>query len=231
MKTYTDIRTTPLKFHKFYWKIWMPIQVILGGWNFGTLSVNMQSADVYTRVDMAHFLLSGVLFATAMGGFFRWKRSALISVFAQIAENLVYVVALYLAAAASGGDTNYAQATVIGTLIRSIVVGVYYYNRRKLFVKGGYTREQMEQINRGGSNSFAGSFVNNGTGGNVYGNTGYNTYGNVQGGYNPYEPQQNTEEQPAHPVDSEGLRRVCPYCGKDVADSSVFCIHCGEKLK
>ncbi len=218
MKTYTDIRTTPLKFHKFYWKIWMPIQVILGGWNFGNLSANMQSLDVFSRVDMAHFLLSGVLFAMAMGGFYRWKLSALVCVFAQMAENMIYVMAMYMATAASGGDTNFAVSAVIGTLIRCIPVGIYYYNRRKLFVKGGYTKEQMQTINSGADNSFAGSFGNGG-------------YTNSNAYPNPYKTQQNTEEQTTHPTDSEGLRRVCPFCGNDAADSSNFCIHCGEKLK
>ena len=228
MKTYTDIRTTPLKFHKFYWKIWMPVQIVLGGWNFGLLSANVQDIDVYTRVDLAHYLLSGVLFAMAMGGFFRWKRSALVSVFAQIAENIVYVAAMYLVAVTTGGDTNFTLSALIGTLIRCIPVGIYYYNRRKLFVKGGYTRQQMEEINRGVSNSFAGSFFNNTN------NNGYNPYVNgtdsMSNGHNAYQPQQNTEE-PAYPTDSEGLHRVCPYCGKDVAENSAYCIHCGEKLK
>ena len=234
MYEYTDIRTTPLKFHKFYWKIWMPIQVILGGWNFGTLSVNLQSMDVYTRVDMAHYLLSGVLIAGAMGGFFRWKRSALIYVFAQMAENLVYVAAMYIAAAASGGDTGFALSAVIGTLIRCIPVSIYYYKRRKLFVKGGYTKEQMENINRGMDNSFAGSFRNSGYPNSTYNSSNsnygssYNPYGSS---YNPYAAPQNTEEPAAHPTDSQGLHRVCPFCGKDVTDSSNFCIYCGEKLK
>ena len=96
MHDYTDIRTTPLRFHKFYWKIWIPVQVILGGWNFGKLSADFSAVDLYTAIDMAHYLISGVLFAAAMGGFFRWKRSALICVFAQMAENIIYVLAMFV---------------------------------------------------------------------------------------------------------------------------------------
>lgn len=227
MHDYTDIRTTPLRFHKFYWKIWIPVQVILGGWNFGKLSADFSAVDLYAGIDMAHYLISGVLFAAAMGGFFRWKRSALICVFAQMAENIIYVLAMFVMAQQMGGDTAFALSAVIGTLIRCIPVGIYYYNRRKLFVKGGYTRQQMAAINNGADNSFAGSFKqSSNTYNNMYGN-GYNTYSNTNG----YGAQQTDNADETFAPDADGLTRFCPHCGKHLPNSPNFCIYCGAKLK
>ncbi|MBQ6930233.1 MAG: zinc-ribbon domain-containing protein [Oscillospiraceae bacterium] len=201
MQEYTDIRTTPLKFHKFFWKIWIPVQVILGGWKFGTLTADFSALDVYTAIDAVYYLLSGVLFAAAMGGFFRWKRSALVSVFLQMAANIIYVLILFfLSCTHLPNAANLAFGSVAGTFIRCILVGIYYYKRRRLFVKGGYTREQMQAINSGADNSFSGSLLQNS------GNTQQN---HTYSGETPF----------------------CPHCGKQLAKSTNFCIYCGSRLK
>ena len=209
MKEYTNISTTPLKFHKFYWKIWMPVQIVLGGWNFGIITADLSAADLLTRIDAAHFIISGVLFAAAMGGFFRWKRSALICVFVQMAENIIYVVAMYMLTPPTAAGPDFALSAVIGTLIRCIPVSIYYYNRRKLFVKGGYTKEQMEAINNGQSNSFAGSF-------------GRNAQNNPYSAYNAYSTTNSTDTSGA---------TVCPHCKKTLPNNPNFCIYCGGRVK
>lgn len=209
MNEYTDIRTAPLKFHKFYWKIWIPVQIILGGVTFGTITANFSIPDLYTAVDAVYYLLSGVLFAAAFGGFFRWKRSALISVFAQMAANIIYVfIVFYLSVTDMPGiTTNLAISSVIGTLIRCFFVGIYYYKRRALFVKGGYTREQLQYINSGADNSFSGSFRSS--------TDTASPYGNAQHSADTYS----------------GQTLFCPHCGRQLAKSTNFCIYCGGKLK
>ena len=165
MKTYTDIRTTPLKFHKFFWKIWIPLNIILGGWNLGTTLVNMQQLDFYYAIDIFYYFTSAVLFAFVFSGFFRWKRNALVALFLQMAVNIVYVMVLYvLFSQKMPGNASLANGTLVGTLLRCLAIGIYYYNRRKLFVKGGYTNQQLAQIfGSSQNNSFAGSFVNSQT--------------------------------------------------------------------
>jgi len=188
----------------FFWKIWIPVQIILGGWNFGTLSADMQAIDLYTAIDMVYYLLSGVLFAAALGGFFRWKRSALISVFIQMAANILYVlIAFVLAYSQTPSTANLAFGSVAGTFIRCIPVGIYYYKRRRLFVKGGYSRQQMQAMqNSGYSASFSGSFAQNSR-----------TYSSTQ--------QENSGEQP----------HFCHNCGRQLPNNPNFCIYCGTKLR
>lgn len=216
MQEYTDIRTTPLRFHMFFWKIWIPVQVILGGWSFGKLTADFQNMDMLTTIDAGYYLISGVLFAMVMGGFFRWKRNALISLFAQMAINIVYAFAMYIIAAGSNGDTGFALSALIGTLIRCIPVGIYYYKRRKLFVPGGYTKEQMEAINRGADNSFSGSFRNS-------------MQNSTRSTYSSYTTQYSNAEE--NITDAEGIKRVCPHCGRQLPNNPNFCIYCGGKLK
>ena len=162
MKEYTNITTTPLKFHKFFWRIWLPVQVILGSVNFATTVAEMSTFDKFHMIDIGYYTLSVFLFGAAFGGFFRWKKSALVAVFAQMALNLVYVMVLYVLFSNRMPDSmSLAKANVAGTVIRCVIVGVYYFNRRKLFVKGGYTDQQLAAMRQTATaNSFAGSFVN-----------------------------------------------------------------------
>lgn len=204
MNTYTDINTTPLKFHRFFWKIWIPIQIILGGYNLGMTVAEMPALDIYYGIDIAYFMLSGILFAAAFGGFFRFKRSALVSLFMQMAINIIYVLVLFFIYTKFMPDSvNLAFGSIVGTFIRCVPVGIYYYKRRNLFVKGGYSKEQMQQINGGIPQSFSGSFANS---------SSY-TYSNAQG--------ENSNAQ-AH---------FCHNCGKQLQNNPNFCIYCGTKLK
>lgn len=204
MNSYTDISTTPLKFHRFFWKIWIPIQIILGAYNLAATAAEMPALDIYYGIDIAYFMISGVLFAAAFGGFFRWKRSGLISLFMQMAINIIYVIVLFFIYTKFMPDsTNLAFGSVVGTFIRCVPVGIYYYKRRNLFVKGGYSREQMQQINQGRPQSFSGSFANSGS-------YAYNS---------------------AQQTDNAAQVRFCPNCGKQLTNSPNFCIYCGARLK
>jgi len=204
MNQYTDINTTPLRFHKFYWKIWIPLQIILGAYNFAVTVADMGAPDIYYAIDIGYFLLSGILFGAAFGGFFRWKRSALVSLFIQMALNIVYVLVLFFIYAKIMPDSlGLAFGSVAGTFIRCIPVGIYYYKRRALFVKGGYSYRQLQDMQaKGYSTSFSGSFAQN-----------------------------NTYTADTTPQQDNVAVNYCHNCGKQLPNNPNFCIYCGTKLR
>ena len=244
MNQYHDHSRTPLLFHKIYWLIWTPAQIIMGAMTFFDSYGGFDSMSLVEKADLGYGVLTCLLMITYYIGFLRWKRYGWYALMAQLVTNVIY--AFVALGVQWNDDRAFATSLVIGTLIRCIPVGIYYYKRRPLFTPKGIDMP-------GGSIFFGGVTPQNRQ--SPYGS--HNPYNNqnpyngqsVQNGQsdmqnmpqnNPYTQQWHIPTEQPQPVqekqndnfNAEGERiYYCPECGGMVKQHSVYCIHCGAKMK
>ena len=223
MKQYTNHIDTPLTFHKFYWKIWTPVQIVMMVYNFITTINEMYAFDAYYAIDMVYYICSAALMLCYIVGFAKWKKSGLVCLYGQLVLNLAYVIVLFVIFAVMLPDEMYyAWGSLFGTLIRCGFVGVYYYKRRALFTKQGITPQQIEEMYRNAT------FYNTATGQWEAKSYSSSFAGSVMGGKSDAAENHGTEPNTA---DAPFSANFCAHCGKPIANNPNFCIHCGAKLK
>ena len=235
-------------FHKFYWLMWTTAQIVLG---VNSVVSFAKIADFSNPVEIADFiygLVTVILMVTYFIGFFKWKLYGWYALMAQLVINVAYAFASLFISFGTVEVTSYAL--VIGTLIRCIPVGIYYYNRKPLFTKQGSDypaagflfappqRPNNPWNNQNGNmpdsqphnmpqnqDMWQNSNVQNTADSVKNGNTAlHGSFGNAN------QPQQTAPHNPN--FDEKGERiYFCPNCGQPVKQSSNFCLDCGAKLK
>ena len=213
MNQYHDHLKTPLLFHRIYWMIWTPAQIVLGVPGIIAAAKSLNSADIYAVLDFGYALLTCLFMAVYFVAFFSWKLHGWYALMAQLVMNVAYAFASLLVF--PNDDRSYAISLVIGTLIRCIPVGIYYYKRRPLFSAKGFDIPA------------AGMFF---SGGAAYQRT--QNRQNTQWQQNQPNTQPPLSAQPFVNTETDGERiYTCPECGGQVKQDVCFCVHCGAKLK
>lgn len=213
MNQYHDHLKTPLLFHRIYWMIWTPAQIVLGVPGIIAAAKSLNSADIYAVLDFGYALLTCLFMAVYFVAFFSWKLHGWYALMAQLVMNVAYAFASLLVF--PNDDRSYAISLVIGTLIRCIPVGIYYYKRRPLFSAKGFDIPA------------AGMFF---SGGAAYQRT--QNRQNTQWQHNQPDTQPPLSAQPFVNTETDGERiYTCPECGGQVKQDVCFCVHCGAKLK
>lgn len=252
MNQYHNHSRTPLFFHRLYWLFWTPAQIIMGAMAASEAWAALDMTDKLAVADFGYGIVTCLLMATYYIGFFKWKLYGWYALMAQLVINTVY--AFVSLGVLWSDDRTFAVSLVIGTLIRCIPVGIYYYKRKPLFTRKGIEM-QNGNIFFGGTNPQRPNGPQNPFGPqnpqNPYNpqNPADTNGQNTQNGQNipqipPFgAPWQNSYDQQADAVQNpqpaakenftaEGERiYYCPECGSAVKQSSVFCIHCGAKMK
>lgn len=135
MKQYQSRLDAPLKFHKFYWYIYLPIQFLrVLGMLFSTdLQMKGTFSWIY-GIDSVFFIASLGLILACFIGFFRWKPYAWYSMMILLSVSLGYAwYTIFLYAALFPELVSTAIGQMIGVSIHSVLVGIYYIKRRPLF--------------------------------------------------------------------------------------------------
>ena len=203
----------PFLFHRIYWMIWTPAQIVLGVPGIIAAAKSLNGADIYAVLDFGYALLTCLFMAVYFVAFFSWKLHGWYALMAQLVMNVAYAFASLLVF--PNDDRSYAISLVIGTLIRCIPVGIYYYKRRPLFSAKGFDIPA------------AGMFF---SGGAAYQRT--QNRQNTQWQQNQPNTQPPLSAQPFESTDIGGERiYTCPECGGQVKQDVCFCVHCGAKLK
>ena len=213
MNQYHDHLKTPLLFHRIYWMIWTPAQIVLGVPGIIAAAKSLNGADIYAVLDFGYALLTCLFMAVYFVAFFSWKLHGWYALMAQLVMNVAYAFASLLVF--PNDDRSYAISLVIGTLIRCIPVGIYYCKRRPLFSAKGFNIPA------------AGMFF---SGGAAYQRR--QNQQNTQWQQNQPNTQPPLSAQPSESTDTDGERiYTCPECGGQVKQGVCFCVHCGAKLK
>lgn len=216
MNQYHNHSTTPMLFHRIYWLIWTPAQIAM---SVPVIIQNMRAlggADFFGVIEFGYSLVTALLMAAYFIGFFSWKLYGWYALMAQLVLNTAYAFASLFVL--MGDDSSFAFALVTGTLIRCIPVGIYYYKRRPLFSAKGFDIPA------------AGVFFSGGAAYQRQNNPYQNQY-NMNNQQNPQQTPPQRENPVEHTAENGERTYFCPVCGKEVKQTSNFCINCGAKLK
>lgn len=206
MKNYTDPKNTPLKFHRIYAAVVLPMDLFLNIYSLITIvsSISKEGAMVWDWISFATTIVYLVLIMAAFRGLLVFRKRGLYAIFAllllQIIDN---GYTFYLSF--TTGNTVFTISSVLSILILASIL-YYYYIRRKLFTKEGIdVAAYMAKRNA----------MANGQ----YQNT-------VQETLVPQEEVIVEEEK-----EEEIGEYDCPRCGFHITDGKVFCPKCGAQTR
>lgn len=137
MEQYYSKTGTPLKFHKFFWYVLLPLNFISTAITFyQEFSVMTEFSWLYA-VDGVFFTLALLLMMACFIGFFGWKPYAWYSVMAFLGLLVVSgigTVAVY--AAYDPDQLPFAGGQLLAAILEAALIGKYYRKRRPLFFSG-----------------------------------------------------------------------------------------------
>ena len=200
MKLYYSFESTPLNFHKAFYKVISPIlmavQAILALSTIGWLTDIFHGLLVF---DLIVCILSIISLAFITYGFAKKKGYAWYMVYAY----LILTVLSNVVSAALSGNAAIAVGRIIGALVIPVLIGIYYYKRKPLFITSIFENPK---------------------------NTTYTppTYTPPN-----YVPQNQPPQYSATYVPNENKETInfCRKCGNRVINGSVFCNKCGSKIE
>ena len=134
MTTYTNRDTAPLTFHTFNRYVFLPLGILSTLGQMMMEYESLTSGGFYT-IDLCYTIIVLVLGIASFYGFFGWMPYAWYSIMALRILNIVYAVfvlilwAIYL-------PTQVASllGEVLGTVLASVPICIYYAKRKPLFV-------------------------------------------------------------------------------------------------
>ncbi|MGN1190075.1 MAG: zinc ribbon domain-containing protein [Candidatus Ornithospirochaeta sp.] len=206
MKNYLDPKSTPLKFHRIYAAVVLPLDMFLNIYSLITIvsSISKNGAILGDWISLATTIVYLVLIMAAFRGLLVFKKRGLYAVFAllllQIVDN---GYTFYLSFAA--GSTVFIVSSVLSILILGSIL-YYYYIRRKLFSKEGidvaaYMAKRNAEAN--------------------------GQYQKRQETYVPQHEEVRVEEEEEEEIGEYD----CPRCGFHITDGKVFCPKCGAQTR
>lgn len=146
MEKYYQIEGTPLKFHKFFWYVSLPL---------GALKI---LNSLFTDVPTLSYLLGAYIFFIILYvadivlrimcflGFSLWKPYSWYAVMGLLGMNffsILLVIALYIIYIPSELANELRSTSV--SFIYSIFVSIYYIKRKPLFIQGGAVQKPSTQ--------------------------------------------------------------------------------------
>ena len=213
MNQFHNRDTQGVLFHKLYWLIWTPSQIVMGMSTIWDSLSNIDSLSTWDIINTSYGIMTCALMAIYFIGFFSWKEYAWKALMTQLITNVIFAFVAFGVQYAD--NAGFAGALVIGTLLRCVPVGIYYKNRRQLFTAQGADMPQ--------GSIFFGGVPNQRT-------NQQNPWQNQQNNQQNSQQWTNPQPQQAEPA-ADTVKTACPKCGKAIKSTSNFCIYCGAKLK
>ena len=201
MKNYLDLKSTPLKFHRIYAAVVLPLDMFLNIYSLITIiaSITKNGAVTWDWISLVTTIVYIVLIMASFRGLLVFKKMGLYALWAllglQIADNSYTFYLSYRA-----GETVFMLSSVLSIFILTSII-VYYVLRRKLFTKEGidvvaYMVKKREE-NQKAADRFA-----------------------------PIETEMEEEEK-----EEDVGEYDCPRCGYHITDGKVFCPKCGAQTR
>lgn len=152
MKFYYSVETTPLKFHKAFYKVLSPIFMgVQGLVLLGTIGHLSSDNGLYNPAMLVLNLIISCIAITILAfityGFAKKKQYAWYMVYAYLILN----VSSNIISATQTPNPAVAVGQIIGALIIPSLIGIYYYKRKPIFVTasngnfGGSSQHMMVQ--------------------------------------------------------------------------------------
>ena len=204
MKSYFDIKNTPLKFHRIYAAVVLPLDLFLNIYSLITIvsSITKNGAVLWDWISLVTTAVYLVLIMSAFRGLLVFKKRGLYSLLAllvlQVIDNAYTFYLSY-----RSGDSVFVISSILSILIL-LSIFAYYFLRRKLFTKEGIdVATFMARRNR--ESSYPSEMMKE-----------------------SYVPgidvvEENEEE--------ERMEYDCPRCGFHITDGKVFCPKCGAQTR
>ena len=153
MKKYLDLKNTPLKFHRIYAAVVLPLDMFLNIYSLITIiaSITKNGAGTWDWISLGTTIIYLVLIMASFRGLLVFKKRGLYAVWTllglQIVDNAYTFYLSY-----SAGDTVFVLSSALSILILSSII-VYYVLRRKLFTKEGidvaaFMAKKSEEVQR-----------------------------------------------------------------------------------
>lgn len=203
MKTYTSLKETPLRFHRIYAAVVLPVDLFLNLYSLITIVSNLSKdiSSLWSWITLISTSILLVLIFSAFRGLLVFKKRGLYSLigilFLQLLDN---GYTFYLSYISKDYVFTLSSALSIGILF---LIFFYYFLRRKLFTREGIdVRAFVERQQAAFNNS-------------------------------PYTPPVNTdyEEIKVEEEEEEVGEYDCPRCGFHITDGKVFCPKCGAQTR
>ena len=137
MKSYFDIKNTPLKFHRVYAAVVLPLDLFLNLYSLIILvsSITKNGAQVWDWISLGMVVLYLVLIMASFRGLLLFKKRGLYALYGllllQVVDN---AYTLYLSY--KSNDFVFVLSSLLSILILSSIF-LYYFIRRSLFTKDG----------------------------------------------------------------------------------------------
>ena len=153
MKKYLDLKNTPLKFHRIYAAVVLPLDMFLNIYSLITIiaSITKNGAGTWDWISLGTTIIYLVLIMASFRGLLVFKKRGLYAVWTllglQIVDNAYTFYLSYTA-----GDTVFMLSSALSILILSSII-VYYVLRRNLFTKEGidvaaFMAKKSEEVQR-----------------------------------------------------------------------------------
>ena len=153
MKKYFDLKNTPLKFHRIYAAVVLPLDMFLNIYSLITIiaSITKNGAGTWDWISLGTTIIYLVLIMASFRGLLVFKKRGLYAVWTllglQIVDNAYTFYLSY-----SAGDTVFVLSSALSILILSSII-VYYVLRRNLFTKEGidvaaFMAKKSEEVQR-----------------------------------------------------------------------------------
>ena len=137
MKSYFDIKNTPLKFHRVYAAVVLPLDLFLNIYSLITIvsSITKNGAVLWDWISLGMVVLYLVLIMASFRGLLLFKKRGLYALYGllllQVIDN---AYTLYLSY--KSNDFVFVLSSLLSILILSSIF-LYYFIRRSLFTKDG----------------------------------------------------------------------------------------------
>ena len=153
MKKYLDLKNTPLKFHRIYAAVVLPLDMFLNIYSLITIiaSITKNGAGTWDWISLGTTIIYLVLIMASFRGLLVFKKRGLYAVWTllglQIVDNAYTFYLSY-----SAGDTVFVLSSALSILILSSII-IYYVLRRNLFTKEGidvaaFMAKKSEEVQR-----------------------------------------------------------------------------------
>lgn len=150
MKRYYSKESTPLKFHKFFCYVFMPISLFSCFAIISNLYTGYDLNNWGVQIDMVYALASLALIFVILFGFRKWKPSAWYGIIVYLSLQMLYrllvVVVYYISLTQydAAGYLNNGISQFLGICTYCIPVIVYYSKRKPLFFTSSVYRTFQE---------------------------------------------------------------------------------------
>ena len=203
MKQYLDLKNTPLKFHRIYAAVVLPLDMFLNIYSLITIiaSIAKNGAGTWDWITLGTTIVYLVLIMASFRGLLVFKKRGLYAAWTllglQIVDNAYTFYLSYMA-----GDTVFMVSSVLSILILSSII-VYYVLRRKLFTKEGIDVAAFMAKKSAEAQRQQESFV----------------------------PAESVMDVGEEEKEEDVGEYDCPRCGYHITDGKVFCPKCGAQTR